>query len=234
MSEATYSAHAVSTRGPRRAPSASRSGPALWLAALCVVALAATWLLAEFVPAFQARDESLLYHFAVLGGGGLHATAKVLLYLLDPLLFTFWALALVAIAIARGRPRVALASAVVLALAPISADRVKPLLAYHHVHVARVFNGYASWPSGHATAAAVLASCAVLIAPPRLRVVVALAGAVFVLVTGAALLINAWHMPSDVLGGYLMAALWMALAVAGLRAAERRWPHVRHERPRSS
>ena len=30
--------------------------------------------------------------------------------------------------------------------------------------------------------------------------------------------------PSDVVGGYLLAGLWMALAVAGLRAAERRWP----------
>jgi membrane-associated phospholipid phosphatase len=49
-------------------------------------------------------------------------------------------------------------------------------------------------------------------------------GAVFALMVGCALLILAWHMPSDVLGGYLTAALWMALAVAGLRAAERRWP----------
>jgi membrane-associated phospholipid phosphatase len=31
-------------------------------------------------------------------------------------------------------------------------------------------------------------------------------------------------MPSDVLGGYLMATLWAALAVAALRFAERRWP----------
>jgi membrane-associated phospholipid phosphatase len=34
----------------------------------------------------------------------------------------------------------------------------------------------------------------------------------------------AWHMPSDVLGGYLVASLWMALAVAALRGADRRWP----------
>ena len=36
--------------------------------------------------------------------------------------------------------------------------------------------------------------------------------------------------PSDVFGGYLVAALWMALAVAGLRAAERRWPPARSRR----
>jgi membrane-associated phospholipid phosphatase len=31
-------------------------------------------------------------------------------------------------------------------------------------------------------------------------------------------------MPSDVLGGYLVASCWAALAVAALRLAERRWP----------
>ena len=34
-------------------------------------------------------------------------------------------------------------------------------------------------------------------------------------------------MPSDVLGGYLVAALWMALAVAALRAGERVRPSRR-------
>ena len=75
-----------------------------------------------------------------------------------------------------------------------------------------------------------------LIAPARWRRVVAFAGAAFVLLYGAALLVDAWHMPSDVLGGYLFAALWMALAVAALRFAERRWPEGpegRHE-PRVS
>jgi membrane-associated phospholipid phosphatase len=196
---------------------------------VCVAALALTWVLAELVPAFQTRDEAALYHFAILGGARVHGAAKLVLHLLDPLLFTIWSLALVAIAIARGRLRVALAAAVVLALAPITADRLKPLVAYHHAHVARLYHGYASWPSGHATAAAVLALCAVLVAPARLRRVVAIAGAAFALLVGVALLIDAWHMPSDVLGGYLMAALWTALAVAALRTAERRWP----ERPKS-
>jgi membrane-associated phospholipid phosphatase len=57
-----------------------------------------------------------------------------------------------------------------------------------------------------------------------LRRVVAAVGGVYAVAVGCALLILAWHMPSDVLGGYLVAILWAALAVAGLRAAERRWP----------
>ena len=47
------------------------------------------------------------------------------------------------------------------------------------------------------------------------------------LAVGAALLIRVWHMPSDVLGGWLLGTLWIALAVAGLRACERRWPRRR-------
>jgi hypothetical protein len=39
-----------------------------------------------------------------------------------------------------------------------------------------------------------------------------------------ALLTLGWHYPSDVLGGYLVSALWMTGAVAALRAAGERWP----------
>src|ERR1700751_482668 len=200
MPQVTYPLRARSSaRRPRR-PAASPES-ALVLAALLVAALVLTWALAQLVPAFQARDEALLYHFTQLGGERVHDAARVGIHLLDPILFTLWALALVAIAVARGRPRVALAAAVILAVAPISADRLKPLLAYHHAHVGRVYHGFASWPSGHSTAAAVLAMCAVLVAPARLRGIVAVAGAAFALLYGAALLIDAWHMPGDVLGG---------------------------------
>jgi membrane-associated phospholipid phosphatase len=233
MVEAAYRAAGSGPRPlPRRSPGSA--GSALWLAGLCAAALALTWVLAELVPAFQARDAATLYHFTILGGSGMHEAARLVIHLLDPLLFTIWALALVLIAIARERLRVALAAATLLALAPISADRLKPLLAYHHAHVGRVFHGYASWPSGHATAAATLALCAVLVAPARMRRAVAFAGVAFALIQGAALLIDAWHMPSDVLGGYLMAALWTALAVAALRAAERRWPSRPRPQPRAA
>ena len=100
---------------------------------------------------------------------------------------------------------------------------LKPLLAHPHAHVRLHMTSIAaSWPSGHATAAMALVLCAVLVAPSRLRPTVAALGGVFAVAVGCSLLILAWHMPSDVLGGYLLASLWMALAVAGLRAADRR------------
>ena len=78
----------------------------------------------------------------------------------------------------------------------------------------------ASWPSGHATAALALVLCAVLVAPAACARSWRGLGVAFAAAVGCSLLILAWHMPSDVFGGYLVAALWMALAVAGLRAAD--------------
>jgi membrane-associated phospholipid phosphatase len=111
-----------------------------------------------------------------------------------------------------------------MALAPLTAEVLKPLLALPHPRVGSVHIGAASWPSGHSTAALTLVLCAVLVAPARLRALVATLGGIYVLAVGCSLLILAWHMPSDVLGGYLVAALWMAIAVACLRLADRRWP----------
>ncbi len=76
---------------------------------------------------------------------------------------------LVAVALARERPRVALAVVLVMALAPLSSETLKPLLAHPHVQIGTLHIDAASWPSGHSTAALALALCAVLVAPARLR-----------------------------------------------------------------
>ncbi len=96
------------------------------------------------------------------------------------------------------------------------------MLAHAHARVGVSEITAASWPSGHATAATVLALCAVLVAPRRVRPLVAVLGATFAAAVGVSLLILAWHLPSDVLGGYLLATLWMALVLAGLRIADAR------------
>jgi len=224
MSSNAYTARPVQSRslgGPARA---SGPGGALGVAGLCVVSLALIWVVAELVPAAQLRDALALHDFTLLSRPHVDAIANFLLNLVHPVVFICWGAALVALAFARERPRLALAVVVVMAMAPLTSELLKPLLAHPHLQVGRVHIGPASWPSGHSTAALALVLSAVLVAPARLRALVAVAGAVFAAAVGAALLILAWHMPSDVLGGYLVAALWTALAVAGLRYAERRWP----------
>ncbi len=199
------------------------AGP-LGVAGLCVLAMALVWAVAELIPAVQWKDAVLLHDFTLLSGPRVDGPTRFLLHLLNPLQFVLWGVALMALAVARERPRVALAVAVVMSLAPFTAETLKPLLAHPHVSVGAVSIGAASWPSGHATAALALVYSAMLVAPARLRPLVAGVGALFALAVGCALLILAWHMPSDVLGGYLTATLWAALAVAALRYSDRRWP----------
>ena len=215
------------SHGPPRRRAAEGWPTSVALAGLVVVALALVWAVAELVPAAHLRDAVLLHHFVALEGAGVNGVAERLPRLLNPLLFTIWGVVLVLVALARRRPRVALAVAVVLALAPLSSEILKPLLAHPHVHIGYTVIGPASFPSGHSTAAAILGMGAVLVAPRRARPLVAVLAGAFALAVGAALLIRAWHMPSDVLGGYLVALLWTALAVAGVRWSERRWPSRR-------
>jgi membrane-associated phospholipid phosphatase len=195
---------------------------ALLVAALCAIALALTWAVAALVPATHVKDAVALYDFTLLGGPRLDDLANTLLHLLDPLLYTLWGVLLMAYALWRRRPRVALAVGLVMGLAPLTAETLKPLLAHPHARIYGDEITAASWPSGHASAATALVLCAVLVAPQRLRPTVALLGAMFAAGVGFSLLVLAWHLPSDVVGGYLVGTLWAALAVAGLRVAEAR------------
>jgi membrane-associated phospholipid phosphatase len=225
MSEHAYTAAAMPSRHAVRGIDPRRGAAApLALAGLCVLAAALVWSVAELVPAAQWKDARLLYDFTTLSRPRVDGPANFLLHLLNPLQFVLWGVALMAVAIARERPRVALAVAAVMGLAPLTAETLKPLLAHPHVSVGGVFIGAASWPSGHSTAALALVLSAVLVTPSRLRPIVASVGAVYTVAVGCSLLILAWHMPSDVLGGYLVATFWMALAVAVLRFVDRRWP----------
>jgi membrane-associated phospholipid phosphatase len=195
---------------------------ALLVAGLCAATLILTWVVAALVPATHVKDAVALYDFTLLGGPRLDDLANALLHLLDPLLYTLWGILLMAIALRRRRPRLALAVGLVLGLAPLTAETLKPLLAHPHARIGGSEITAASWPSGHATAATALALCAVLVVPQRLRPTVAMLGAMFVVGVGFSLLLLAWHLPSDVVGGYLVGTLWTALAVAGLRTTEAR------------
>jgi membrane-associated phospholipid phosphatase len=197
---------------------------ALGVAGSCLVAMALLWVLAELVPALQWRDAQVLHDFTLLSSPRIDGVGTFLLRLLNPLLFILWGIALVAVALARERPRVAVAVAAILALAPWTTETLKPILAHPHVQIGYIHVVAASWPSGHSTAATILVLSALLVTPRRLRPIVAVIGVLFVLAVSVSLLILAWHMPSDVLGGYLVAVFWTALAVAALRASERRWP----------
>jgi len=75
-----------------------------------------------------------------------------------------------------------------------------------------------TYPSGHTTVAASLGLSAVLIAPTRLRGVVALVAALFAAGVGILVVTANWHRPSDPLGSYALTLAITAGIVALLQA----------------
>jgi membrane-associated phospholipid phosphatase len=196
-------------------------------AALATLGVALGRLLAFRVGALHHADALTLHGFMSLDRPSVHSIANGIAHIADPAPYGVLGLLLIALAIMRGRPRVAAAVAVVLLGAAVTTDYIlKPLLAApryaSELGFRQVPSG--SFPSGHATASMALALCAILVASPRLRPLVAVLGAAFAIAVSFAFLALGWHYPSDVLGGYLVATTWTMAAIAGLSTLELRRP----------
>jgi len=198
---------------------------ALWCAVLSTIGLAATWAIASHLPQARLSDAAALRGFIGLDRPSVSLFSNTVLALVSPVSCTVFCLGAMAVAARRGRYRLALAVPIVLIGAVVSAETLKPLLAVPHAFVSVSHQvGASSWPSGHSTAVMTMTLCALLVASPRWRPAVAAVGGVFTLAVGFSLLTQAWHMPSDVIGGYLLAALWVSGAVAVLCSADLRAP----------
>jgi len=199
-------------------------------AAGCVVLLAATWFAAFHVGFFRDADQSSLKgFFGLYFRGHVHAVAEFIATKCNPRPYVYFVPIPILVALRRGRPRVAIAVVAILLGANVTTHLLKPLLA--EPRAASLFGGFTSvspdsWPSGHATAAMSLALASVLASPPRARPVVAALGALFAVAVSYSFLTLGWHYPSDVFGGFLVAATWTLLAIAGLKAAESRSPRA--------
>lgn len=205
-----------------------RSRWALAGAGACLALLAVVWLAAFHIGAFQSADQSAYQGFVDLHYHGVvQSVAAFFVSLCNPSPYLYVAPAVALIALARGRPRVAFAAGGILLGANVTTQLLKSAMA--QPRAADMLGGLpalppASWPSGHSTAAMALALCCVLAAPPRLRPAVAAIGATFAVAVGYSLLATGRHYPSDVLGGFLVAAIWTLLMVAALALGEQRRP----------
>lgn len=202
-----------------------RSRNAFIGAALCAGLLPVVWLLAFHVGFVERADQAIFKGFLDLQRSLIPRIAKHVAQICDPKPYTCLAVVPVAIALLRRRRRMAITLAVILLSAPATTELIKPLLAHTRAH--SLFGeaqpvGPVSWPSGHATAAMSLALTAVLAVPARLRPVTAALGALFAIVVSYSFLTLGWHYPSDVFGGFLVAATWTLLGVGVLLATDRR------------
>ena len=203
-----------------------------WLALACLVALyvvAFATSLGRRVDAglFRRVSDTDLDHVSWVGYRVLHTVDAASVCLIGG--------SIVLVGLVRGRSARAVAAAVVLLGSLATTEIVKlslaPLDRVLAPHRGSKWEG--SFPSGTATIAMALALGAVLVAPRALRLATALVGSVYAAATGVALVADAWHYPSDVVAGFLVAAAWCAIALLGLRAwGERADGHfvIRHER----
>lgn len=150
-----------------------------------------------------------------------HATREVL-RTIDVTSLAVMGGGLIGLALLRRRPDAAMGVAVVLVGANVTAQQLKPWLGRVDASGASRSALPPSFPSGHATVAMSLALAAVIAAPRGLRLLAALAGALYATAVGVALVALGWHYPSDVAGGFLVSGAWTALVAAVLAVLEAR------------
>jgi membrane-associated phospholipid phosphatase len=202
-----------------------RPRTALGGVAVGILLLLLTWFAAFHVGFVMSVDRSILYGFAGLHRPRLDAPAQFIAELCNPQPYVYLVILPVLVALGRRRPRVAVMIGAVILGANVSSQLLKPLLAAHRGDgLPGPYITPASFPSGHATAVMTLLLCAVIAAPARWRPAVAAFLAAFAIAVCFSFLTLGWHFPSDVLGGFELAAVWVLLGVAGLGWFEQRHP----------
>ena len=160
--------------------------------------------------------------------------ADFFVHLADPLPFALASLLLIGIALLRRRPRHALMAAAILGGANVTTQVLKRLTEGPRAYDVTAWAGdlgYELWPSGHTTAAMTLALCLVLVVPRRGRPVAAAVGGWYAVGVVYSLMVLAWHLPSDSVGGFLVATGWTFGVLTVARLAERRWPAPNRSEP---
>jgi PAP2 superfamily len=197
----------------------------------CVVAGVATavcyFLLVHTAPGQRLDDAA--YHGAVNSGSQHFRFIDAQLRRIDERSLKLTMVAMFGIGLLRGRPLLGLGGAVV-AGGPVAAGHV---LRYHILNHPPFVVGSGidkTFPSDHAAAAAGIAMALVLVSPPWLRGVVAIAGGVFAAAVAAQVQVIGWHRASDCIGACLIAFVF-ASGVAGILAwarpgrARKKWRH---------
>lgn len=193
----------------------------LALAATCAAAAVALYLAAVHTARGQSLDEGLRGGVG-FGEPGLYERGNDLLNTVSVASIALVGALIMAIALARGLPRRAAAAGALVLGANVIVQLLKPALDRPTL-AERWWDGANSFPSGHAAVGMSLAMALILVAPPALRGAAAIAGAVYAVGIGVAVIALDWHRPSDVLGSYLVVTACTGLVAAALAA----WPDRR-------
>lgn len=195
-------------------------------AAACAFGFVVVLVLAYWSATGRAVDRAALEGFLGLDRPRSRGLAHMFVNGGDPVPVAVAALFLATLAYARGRPRVALFVLALVAITSVSSQTLKALLAHPRPEGIEA----EAFPSGHATAIMSLAIAFVVTVPTRLRPAAGALGLGLVIALSYSLVTLSSHLPSDVIGGYLLATAIALALLAGLRVAELRFP-PRQPRP---
>jgi membrane-associated phospholipid phosphatase len=194
------------------APFPRRTWLALLLAAVFALGAAVVYAIAFHTALGRWVDEATFWGFQELEHTRTGAVAERFALLFNPLPFAGMTAAVTLIAVVRRRWRAAIA----VPLAMFAANATTQILKWMVEPPPTA--AWTDWPSGHATAVTSLALGLVLVASPRGRSLAVAAGGLAIAALVYGIVAAGWHLPSDVAGGFCVAATWMALAVAAIGA----------------
>jgi membrane-associated phospholipid phosphatase len=189
----------------------------------CAASLATIFVIAYCVPAGKSADADIVSTLTRLAGSWIGSLASVVGHsavVLIPLTLC----AIIGWGISAGRRREAIAAGLLVVVAMAGAEILKLALNQPRLRTALGLQeaGAHHFPSGHATASTALAFAALLVVRPPRRGFVLIAGGAYAASVCLSILILGWHLPSDVVGGVLVASLCFCGAVAVLRSLDRR------------
>jgi membrane-associated phospholipid phosphatase len=191
----------------------------------CAAGLSVLLIVAYAVSPFPKFDALALNGFETLQGPFADDVLYPFARTADPLPLAAFLIVLSAVGLSAGRGRQVGAALVAVSGANITTQVLKVLLAHPRFHSVLAHQiGAAAFPSGHATAAMSIALALVIVSPRAWRPIAAAVGGLFALAVSFSIVTLGWHFPSDIVGGYLVATTWCLTLLAGLLAAEQRWP----------
>ena len=206
----------------RRTPRPRVAYPALFVALALAAALAGALVLAvarTTGPGLRADRSAAAAGVAPTSHPRVHEASTRLMNTVDVTSLALVGGAIALLALLRRRVAEALAALVVILGANVTTQALKAPLGELVDRTAAT--AAASFPSGHATVAMSLALASVLAVAGAATPLAALAGAGYAAAVGTALVALGVHYPSDVAGGYLVAATWAALAAAAVAVLRR-------------
>lgn len=176
----------------------------------CALGAVACYVIAVRTPLGQRWDESVFEARKALELAPRRAATAMLRPMVAPLVLLISILGIVAVRGDRRRRSTVVAAATGVVGVAVTARLLRMSLS-RPSPVGHVWSsGANSWPSGHAAVIMALGLVAVMLVPACLRPSVAAASAVVVAMAGAVLLSSGWHRASDVVGGFLIAMVWLS------------------------